>query len=185
MSKNNTRKIKCATECSKEYITNPLTLISSKTKNDNNCITNNINIIDLFDMYTDCNNNIDKDMIIKNMIFPSFNINYNYILKMYDISNIDSLNSWIKNNLDNKSEITIFRVINCWVLENMNDLKTYNNIIFNIIKPVIIKFTSIKETIIDKELPSFIDYWINKDQDDFNFNLIIDFKKYLNKKYND
>lgn len=185
MSKNNIRKIKCATECSKENITNPLTLFSSKTTNDNNCITNNINISDLFNMYTECDNKIDKDMVIKNMIFPSFNVDYKFILKMYDITNIDSLDSWLKNNLDNKTEITIFRVINCWILENINNLKTYNNILFNITKPVIIKFTDIKETIIDKELLNFIDYWINKDKDNFNFNLIIDFKNYLSKKYND
>ena len=36
----------------------------------------------------------------------------------------------------------------------------------------------------EKELPEFVSYWVNKkDVNDFKFNLIHDFKNFLSKKY--
>ena len=187
MSKNNIRKIKCTSNCSKEPVINPLTLFPSQNVKESICTTNQINFIDFFsNMAKNCDQKINRNDIIKNMVFPSINFNYKYILKMYNISNIDSLNIWIDNNINNKSPDTIFRVINSWINQNINDLKIFNNGLFDIIKKCLIKFTTIKEQIINKELLNFIDYWINKyDENNFYLNLITDFKKYLNKKYND
>lgn len=188
MSKNNIRKIKCTTECAKDKkIINPLTLLQTKNIKKTICNTNQIDFIDFFhNMTIDCDKNISKNDIIKHMLFPSINFNHKYILKMYNISNIDSLNNWIQNNLEIKPKDTIYRVINCWINENINDLKLFNDALFNIIKVVLLKFNKIKEHVIDKELLNYIDYWINKyDENNFNLNLITDFKNYLNKKYND
>ena len=188
MSKNNIRKIKCTTECAKDKkIINPLTLMPTKNVKENYCISNQIDFINFFtNMGGKCNENVSKNDIIKHMLFPSINFNHKYILKMYNISNIDSLDNWIKNNIELKSRDTIYRVLNCWINENISDLKLFNNALSDVIKVILLKFTKIKEQTIDKELLNYIDYWINKyDENNFNLNLITDFKNYLNKKYND
>jgi len=188
MFKNNIRKIKCTTDCAKnENIINPLTLMPTKNIKKTICNTNHVDYIDfLGSMTIDCKEKLTKNEIIRNMLFPSINFNYNYVLKMYNISNIDSLNIWTENNINNKTEDTINRIINCWINENINDLKLFYNALFDIIKLVLLKFTNTKENIINKELLNYIDYWINKyDENNFNLNLITDFKNYLNKKYND
>jgi len=187
MSKKNVRKIKCTSNCSTDYVINPLTMLVSKNQKENICTTNQVDFINFFsNMASNCNEKVSRSDIIKNMLFPSINFNHKYILKMYNISNIDSLKIWTENNINQKSSNTIFRIINCWINENINDLKLFNNALFDIIKLVLIKFTKIKESIINKELLNFIDYWINKyDENNFNLNLITDFKNYLSKKYND
>lgn len=188
MSKNNIRKIKCTTECAKDKkIINPLSLMPTKNIKKTICNTNQVDYIDfLGSMTIDCNENIPKKDVIINMLFPSINFNHKYILKMYNISNIDSLDNWIQNNLEVKPKDTTYRVLNCWINENINDLKLFNNALFDIIKVILLKFTKIKEQTINKELLNYIDYWINKyDENNFNLNLITDFKNYLSKKYND
>ena len=187
MSKNNTRKLKCVSKCSNEVI-NPLTLMSSKDKN-KKCSSNSIHIFDFvnnFAMLKKCNENISDEDIKKNMLFPNININHDYIIKMYQIENIDSLKNWVDSYIHTKSYFTIERVVNSWVITNIGELKYFNNALVEITKSILVRFTKIKENTIDNELPNFIDYWIKKyDENNFNLNLFTDFKKYLSKKYNE
>ena len=188
MSKNNTRKIKCVSECSNKLLINPLTLITADNITEKSCSTNSINTIDFINNLSIskvCNENVSKEVIKKNMLFPNININYDYIVKMYNIDNIDSLKNWVESNIENKSYFTIERVINSWIITNIDELKFFNNGLVEIIKDVLVKFTKVKEVHINKELPNFIDYWIKKYSNNFYLNLFTDFKKYLNKKYNE
>ena len=190
MSKNNTRKIKCISECSDKKSLHPLSLIEIK-KNEKSCSINSINFLDLFNnlaLVKKCNNNdnITKEEIKKNMLFPNININHDYIIKMYELSDIESLKNWVNNNVKNKPYQTVERVINSWILTNLDELKYFNNSLFDILKLFLLETSKIKENVIDKELAKFIDYWVNKiNKDNFNLNLITDFKNFLSKKYND
>lgn len=191
MSKNNIRKIKCASNCSNKLLINPLTLIKADIKDDSKrCSTNSINIIDFINnlsMSINCNEKVSQDIIKKNMLFPNIHIDYDYIVKMYNINSIDSLKEWVSMNINRKSYYTIQRVVQSWIITNINELKYFNNALVEILKEIMSEYTKIEENLLDTELPKFIDYWIkkNNDNNNFNLNLFTDFKNYLSKKYNE
>lgn len=185
MSKNNIRKLKCSSECVKEKdeFLHPISIFPVINQDkEKKCASNNLKD---FKLYTKCDGNIELEQLKKHMEVPFINIELNHILEFYKINTIDDLTQWIDNNINNKPFDTINRVLNLWICENIRDLKNFNNILFSIIKKLLnFYFTDIKEELIDNELKDFIDYWINKfNIDDFEFNLISDFKKFLNKKY--
>ena len=184
MSKNNIRKLKCVSKCIKENSigVNPITFVSFK--GDKKCATNALQNIPNF--LTPCDKDIKEEELIKNMLYPSINITSKDIIEIYDVNNIDSLKVWIDENITKDFE-TINRVLNSWIIYNLSNLKYFNNALIDLIDKILkVHFKDIKKNIIDKELPKFVDYWVKKDDvENFDLNLIIDFKNYLNKKYNE
>ena len=193
MSKNNTRTIKCSGECLKEnnVTLHPLTLgtISHSDKGKYMCSNNNfLTDKSKYLFMENCNperDQLDSNTLYQQMLAPSILIDNQGILSIYQISNIEELSLWIENNLENKPFNNINRILNIWIKININDLKLFNNALVSIIKKIMIYHDkSIKEKYIDKELKDYIDYWVKKvDNNLFEFNLIYDFKNYLNKKY--
>ena len=118
------------------------------------------------------------------MQVPEVSLRKDDLLEIYDITNIDSLKSWIENNNTVLLFDTVNRVLNIWIKENLKSLKNYNNVLIGIIRNILTYHfkTDLKQ--IDRELYKYIEYWLKKKSyDDFNFNLIMDFKKFLSKKY--
>ena len=190
MSKNNVRKLKCTSQCISENeksILHPLVVgLYEGQKNKNICTTNSIVKKDEF--IQDCDkkkDNLTIDHLLTNIMLPNINIDTIDLLSLYDINNIDSLNNWIDENLYKLPFDNINRVLNIWIKSNLSELKQFNNALVNIIKKILEKFNlNINKKYLDTELPKFIDYWIKKsNENDFDFNLILDFKKFLNKKY--
>ena len=193
MSKNNIRTIKCSGECVKEGTTflHPLTLgivnITDPDKDKRICPTN----IFLKDTLTkECNlqkDQVDSSMMYQQMLAPNIIVDNTTILSIYKIDNIQDLSEWVDHNLDNKPFSNINRILNIWIKTNIIDLKLFNTALVTIIKKIMLKHDkNIKEKNIDSQLEDYIDYWIKKndnDNDKFEFNLIYDFKNYLNKKY--
>lgn len=186
MSKNNIRKLKCVSKCNKEnsYGIEPITLYSFK--GDKKCATNALQNINEFDFLIPCDKDIKKEDIIKSMLYPSINITSKDIIEIYNLNDIDSLKIWIDENISKDFE-TINRVLNSWIIHNLSNLKYFNNALIDLIEKILKEhFKDIKKNIIDKELSKFVDYWVKKvDIENFDLNLIIDFKNYLNKKYNE
>ena len=186
MSKDNTRKInKCIGNCigKNETVLHPLSLVMALNQKDNNICPNNEfnNLGDTYNHHCEQNNN---DLLIKYMVTPYVNINDLKLLTFYNIENIDDLKKWIDENINKKSFDNVNRIINLFIKSNFNDIKIYNKLLINIIKKIIFYHFKNKEEIINKEIDSFFNYWIKKNEiNNFNINFIQDFKKYLSNKY--
>ena len=183
MSKNLTRKIKCIGECiNKNDITlHPIDIIPFESKDKSFCpayhYTN-------FKKVINCDAILSLDQITLNMRAPNLNLDLDEFLSFYDIKDIDSLNNWIDENNTTQSYDLINRIINLWIKNNIDSLKNFNTALSNIIKKIINYHLKINKKEMEKELPEFVSYWVNKkDVNDFKFNLIHDFKNFLSKKY--
>jgi hypothetical protein len=185
MSKKNIRKIKCLGQCLNEgegvLHPNEIDIIDNNNKDKKFCPTGTTNFFSM----EECSKNISLEEIIFNMRFPSINIEPKIILSFYEIDKIDSLLDWIDDNYKKVNFPRINRILNIWIKENLSNLKNYNNVLTNTIRKILVHhFDYINEKHIDKELGNYIDYWLKKKkEDDFYFNLIHDFKKFLSKKY--
>jgi len=127
--------------------------------------------------------------------FQPFGILSSDILQIYKINSIDDLLDYIDTNVKIENILTINRILNCWIYNNYNILKQYNDILEKIYKKIIyayIKYFNIdieliiekKNININKEIKEYIDYWINKNNIKiFSLNLLTDFINYFIKKY--
>lgn len=188
MSKKNLRKLKCLTECIEpdNNVVHPVTFSYSQNKEKNDiCAVNNFGSGLIAD-YDFCvkSNKIPNNEANINFMIPNLNIEMNTILSIYNVSDIDSLVEYIDTYNRNTNFNSINRIVNLWIKDNLIDLKKYNKALFKIIKEVIDHHLKLPEIEVNKELEKYIDYWLNKkDSNDFYFDLILDFKKYLSKKY--
>jgi hypothetical protein len=136
-----------------------------------------------------CDSNIDN--YSKYLYVPPIGITSDILLKIYEIQSIDSLIEWIDNNLDSEYIKTINRIINCWIVNNIEILKEHYFILENIYKKIILKIGSpeLIEKIdnkifnLNKETKYFIEYWINKFDNYYKPDLLNDYFIYITKKY--
>lgn len=126
--------------------------------------------------------------LIKLLSIPSIIINYDSILDIYNIESVNDLELFIKKCINaNKTFNFINRCTNAWIRLNYNDLIVSYKILLKI-NYIIFKFffnyLIISKKIFYKDINSFIPYWFqNNNTNNFNFNLAIEIKKYLDKKY--
>jgi|UniRef100_A0A6C0EFB9 hypothetical protein len=139
-----------------------------------------------------CKNNINIDEYKNKLYIPPLGIGSDILLKIYEINSEDSLIDWIENNLDTTNILTVNRILNCWIINNLEILKDhhdilikiYINLIMNYSNKNIIKLIENNKINLNKETKYFIDYWINKyNNNNFKFNLLEDYTNYINKKY--
>lgn len=189
MSKN-LRKLKCITECVEPSKTeypggiNPITLdyFINYDNSKSGCLSNFLNISNLQTCNKD--NKITKEEANNIFKSPNPSIDLDILLSVYDITNIDSLIRYIDIYNEQTEFNTINRILNMWIKNNQSDLKKFNKVLFKIIKQITDHHLDLVEIQVNKELGNYIDYWINdKKNDDFYFDLIHDFKKFLSKKY--
>ncbi len=139
--------------------------------NTNKCINNNIN------------NNYKKYLYI-----PPIGIQSQDLLSIYSIDTIESLQKFIKDNLDSINILTINRLLNCWIRANFSTVKLHNNLLEKIYKDMLKRYYGSKyiEKImerlnLDKEIKNFIDYWCEKNNDAiFVLNLLDNLYNHLN-----
>lgn len=139
--------------------------------------------------------NFSENNYKKYLFVPPIGISSNDILEIYNIDSIDSLKSFIDESLNdidpiNKYKIfTVNRILNSWIRNNFSTLKLYNNFLEKIYFKLINLIIDFNKINIDndeliKNIKYFIDYWINKNNDNnFKFNLLEDMINYFLKKY--
>ena len=189
----NIRKIKCIGNCiqQNESTLHPITLeLITNPKQEKYCPTNYYLKNDKINKTKLCHkdDHINQNNLIKFMSVPYVYLNPEDLLKFYQINSIDDLKEWFYSNIESKPFANTNRVINLWIKANLDskdlDLKDYNNIFDKFFANLLLKENIVNKKYIEKDLHNFIDYWINKkNYDDFNFDLISDFKKFLSKKY--
>lgn len=191
-SKLNVRKIKCIGDCNDPYVKylNPttLTIVTNKNKS---CPTkmwldDKENLT--FSKVCEHNEKLSNQNLSNFMSVPYLNLPLEKILIIYDVEDIEKLESFVKKNImENSYYDTINRVLNAWNKVNFDLLKLNNNFLENIylqIKKQYWKDIKEKDEIIKKDIKKYIDSWfIKKNYDDFYFDLGNDLKKYLSKKY--
>jgi len=153
--------------------TNPLCLTKFNLKNNKLKITNKYKC--------ETNNNMYKQYLY----IPPITIQIKDILEMYDINTIDSLKIYVKENIESGNIITIKRIINCWIKNNIEILKNYNDGLEKILGSIVNRFYTDKDLFENNNISikNFIDYWIDKNSNlPFNFDILADFNNYINKK---
>jgi hypothetical protein len=179
--KNNVRKIKCLGNCiskGDKYL-HPIKLTIEQNDKIDTCPTKNF-----YDDFTSSllwnkkcitHEKLSASELSKYMAVPYLNLSITYLLKMYNIENIDDLNNWINENiLENKPYKYINRIINCWIKENLTDLIKNNNILSEIYLKIQKNYWKIKIDDKDflKKSQKFISkFFKNIDLSNFNFNL--------------
>lgn len=152
---------------------NPICLTKMYIKNDKLNIYNN---------YICNGENKYKDYIT----LPPIYIDSNDLLQIYNIIDIESLNIWVETNINQYNIVTINRVLNCWIENNIDIIKINNNIINSIYINIINMYINpnIRKKInVEKEIKDYIKYWIEKYNKDDNNILFNDIIKYINLKY--
>ena len=180
---------------SKSQLLHPISLrfIDNTTSLNPICLTKlefkNNKYVSIFNDYK-CKSTTDNYK--KYMYIPPIGISTSDILQIYEINSIDSLYSWITNNIDTFTMYTINRVLNSWIKNNYDTLKIYNNFLEKIYNKLLLKYLNIKickqikdEKIdINSDIKYYIDYWIEKNNTlAFDFNLLEDMLIYIQKKY--
>ena len=117
---------------------------------------------------------------------PPIGFGISDLLQIYNINNIDNLKYWIESNIEEYNVFTLKRVLNCWIIENIDVLKIHNNFLEDICKQLLDKYMDMnlmKNIDVDKEVKYYIDYWIGKyDIKNEDADLLDDLKNYLFKK---
>lgn len=137
---------------------------------------------------TQCNNeSVSTENLRKFMVLPYLSLSLKQFIESYKIYTVDDLINWIDENINNDNGYKhINRIINVWCKLNFSILITDSNILTNIYFKIYKKFWKIKinEKQFKKETENFVKDWFKqKDNEEFNFNLGNDLKKYLSKKY--
>ena len=120
------------------------------------------------------------------LYIPPIGITAADIIQIYNINSIDSLQTYVNNNINEINILSLNRVVNSWIRINFDTIKMYNNFLEKIYKKLLEKYLSsqnwqyVQTRELDKEIKKFIDYWFDKNNSiGFNFNLLEDLELYL------
>ena len=131
--------------------------------------------------------NVSVESLRKFMILPYLSLSLKQFIESYKIYTVDDLIDWIDKKInDNRSYSHINRIINVWCKLNFSILITNSNILTIIFFKIFKKFWKIKinEKKFKNETDKFVKEWFDqKDNEEFYFNLGNDLKNYLSKKY--
>jgi len=161
----------------------PITLEKINTNNMTTpiCLTkmhisnNNLN---MYDNYI-CNG---ENKYNEYMHLPPVSLSPNDLLILYEISDIDNLKIWININIKYMNLNTIKRVLKCWIIENINNLKKHHEILNEICEIILNEFKIFNNIDKNKIIKNFVEYWIQKFDIENNNDIIDDLIKYINKK---
>jgi hypothetical protein len=131
-----------------------------------------------------CENN--NNMYKQYLYIPPITVPIKDILDMYDINTIDSLKTYVKENIDSGNINTIRRIINCWIKNNIDILKNYNDGLERILESLANRYYTNKDLFKNNiSIKNFVDYWIDKNSNlPFIFDIMEDFDNYINKIQN-
>ena len=162
-----------------DIIFHPITtsIIPNNTK-DNMCITK-FNINDkqnISDHIKNYNCKYESNNYEKYMYIPPAGISYSDILKIYNIESVDDIIYFIENTNNNFQKK---RIINCWIKNNIEQLKKNSNILLKI---NILLFPNKKKILETDNIKDFVNKWFKKTDDLFYLNYYDDLYNYINKK---
>jgi hypothetical protein len=92
---------------------------------------------------------------------PPISLDSQDLLEIYNINNIENLNDWINNNLITYSDITLSRVISCWITNNIDSLKSYKKYLQNICIKMISEVNPSIKDVDDDIINNYINNWID------------------------
>lgn len=173
---------------SNTYAMHPINMVLYQNNKNPICLTknyldNNNNLKFHYDYKCKNQNNIDDYKKI--LYIPPIGLSSIDLLKIYNINSFDELNKWFDDEFNEGTiYISINRILNCWIKNNINLFKN-NNFLENKIIPIYQKLLTITtlKTIKSEELKKFMIDWFNKkSSNDFYFDLLGDIVIYLNKK---
>lgn len=179
---NDKRKIKKISETILNKDKNNKTLhplyLSLKPKNNN-----------LLTLHFDANNKITLNMTntpshndnqdISQTIVP---LHDDLLIFSYSVDTINELIKFTDKSIENNNpEENIVRVINIWIYHNLDNIKVYNKILFNLFEKINNNYK--KKEYKKESIEEFINKWINnKNKSDFNFNLFDDIYNFIKNK---
>ena len=145
----------------------PLCLTKLNLKNNNSVLSSKYK----------CKNN---DSYNNYLYIPPISISSDDILSSYNIDTINELEQLIDEKIHNIK--TIERLINCWIIVNIDTLKKHNHILSKLINSFtdVYKLIIIKENI--KKIDSFIEYWLSNFETNYSKLFIQDLFDYLKKQ---
>ena len=161
----------------------PITLQNINTNNKTSpiCLTKmhiSNNKLNMYDKYI-CNGENKYNEYIH---LPPVSLSAGDLLTLYEISNSDNLKIWISEKIEYMNLNTIKRVLKCWIIENINDLKKHNEILNEICEIILNKLEKFNQINKTKMIENFVEYWIQKFKIEDNNDIIEDLIKYINKK---
>ena len=150
-----------------------------------------------------------KSVEIKYLYKKPIVVSCNDVIKLYGVDSIDRLILYINETLDNNSIIyydsinneeyksndnineipfgTVNKVFNSWIYENFSILKTHNKILNDLCYKLLtltLPNDFMTDELFKKNIKDYISYWFEeKNNDDFNFDLISDMNIYFYKKF--
>lgn len=140
-------------------------------------------------LYKDYKCNTQNNKYNNYLYTPPIGISSENLIKIYDVESIDSLQTFIDENIKKMNVLTLNRIINSWIRVNFDTIKMYNNFLEKIYKKLLEQYYSFKnfeelnrKINLDKEIKDFIDYWFTKNNIiGFRFNLLFELQNYLEK----
>ena len=145
-------------------------------------------------LYLDNNNNLKKynkykcisneDNYKKYLFIPPVIYNSEDLLKIYNINSIDSLKTFISENINELKISTINRILNCWIKNNFDTLIKHNNILVDIYIELIENhyLNLVNDFSLKNETGKYINEWFKKhDRNEFNLNLLKNYIDYIKK----
>ncbi len=170
---NNTRKIKCFGNGieTNEFFLHPITLTLTKNLNNKKICPTELyykNGKAYYEKVADENTLSTMD-IQRFMALPYLNLNLGQMLQIYKIMNVDDMVVWTNTMLEeNKPYNYIKRIINIWILSNIDELRKNHKIIYTLI----IKILKHYKLQITEDAEDKIEKWIKKkDLNDFDFDI--------------
>ena len=92
---------------------------------------------------------------------PPISLSSQDLLEIYSINNIENLNDWINNNIITYSDITLSRVISCWITNNIDSRNLYKKYLQNICIKMISNVNPSIKDIDDDSIKDYINNWID------------------------
>ncbi len=172
----------------------PLFLLPIGFNNESMCLTkfhvDNNNKISTVKPYN-CAPNNDNNKYNKYLYTPPIGFVSSDILEMYKINSIDSLVNWIDDNYETKNLLTLNRIVNCWIRQNIDLLLQHSTLLGKIIIKLLLIYNKMtrnivqnNETEINKDVKKYIEYWITKNKEQpFYMDLLEDLVQHIKKKY--
>lgn len=123
-----------------------------------------------------------------NFLVPPNGLSIGDLLLLYDIESKEDLLKYIEDNPDKPFEF-LNRFVNDFVRIYFDEMKKNNSIVENIVlffekKYIFGEINKKDSNLFRNEIKKFLNYWFDKnDKDQFDLNLLIDFKNYLSKRY--
>jgi hypothetical protein len=193
MVKKNIRKIKCLGNCipkGEKYL-HPIKLTIENNNNNNICPTKHdydgISSNAQWDIKCLTHEKLSAFELSKYMSIPYINLSPRYLLKIYNINNIDDLIKWINQNINNKQPYNyINRIVNIWIKINIELLLVNNKILYEIYLDFQKKYwkINIDDKIFLKETEKFIKKYFKKlELIEFDFNIGNNLYNFLVIKY--